>query len=128
MAQVSVTINKRQYRMACDDGQEDVVARLAHDLDQRIASLRASFGEIGDMRLTVMAAMMLAEELSETSLSLRRARQELAELQQARAAAEASAETAQGDLVAAFNSAAERVERAARLLGQGSEEEHTALG
>ena len=58
MAHVSVTISGRQYRMACDDGQEHHLARLSHELDQRIAHLRTTFGEIGDMRLTVMAALM----------------------------------------------------------------------
>src|SRR5258708_14530783 len=65
MAHVSVSINGRQYRMACDDGQEHHLAPLAHDLVQRIANLRGTFGEIGDMRLTIMAALILIDELSE---------------------------------------------------------------
>jgi cell division protein ZapA len=44
MAEVSVTINGRVYRMACDPGQEDHLARLGRELDQRIAQLRESFG------------------------------------------------------------------------------------
>src|ERR1019366_4519458 len=63
MAHVSVTINGRQYRMACDDGQEHHLAGLANDLDQRIAHLRTTFGEIGDTRLTVMAARTLGDQL-----------------------------------------------------------------
>ncbi len=66
MSQVTVTINGRQYRMACEDGQESHLMRLAQDLDQRIEKLRGSFGEIGDTRLTVMAALTVADELSET--------------------------------------------------------------
>src|SRR6202035_1283155 len=118
MAHVSVTISGRQYRMACDDGQEHHLARLSHELDQRIAHLRKTFGEIGDMRLTVMAALILADELSEARQRMRRVEEELTSLQHARAAAaDLSAET-QDALAAAFNSAAERVERAARLLAQ----------
>ena len=64
MPHVSVTINGRQYRMACDEGQEHHLARLAHELDQRIARLRTTFGEIGDMRLTVMAALLISDELA----------------------------------------------------------------
>src|ERR1700730_4144047 len=85
MAHVSVTINSRQYRMACDDGQEQHLARLAQDLDRRIAELRTSFGEIGDMRITVMAALVLAEELSEARQRLVRLEAELTVLQKARA-------------------------------------------
>ena len=42
MAQVSVTINGRQFRMACEDGQEDHLVKLARELDTRISGLRAN--------------------------------------------------------------------------------------
>lgn len=58
MSQVSVTINGRQFRMACEDGQEAHLMSLARDLDSRIEGLRAKFGEIGDTRLTVMASTL----------------------------------------------------------------------
>jgi len=60
MAQVSVSINGRQFRMACEDGQEDHLTNLARELDGRIERLRTKFGEIGDTRLTVMAALAQA--------------------------------------------------------------------
>ena len=72
VSQVNVTINGRQFRMACEDGQEDHLQRLAKDLDDRIVALRGQFGEIGDARLTVMAALMVADELSETARRLPR--------------------------------------------------------
>jgi cell division protein ZapA len=128
MAHVSVTINSRQYRMACDDGQEQHLARLAQDLDRRIADLRTSFGEIGDMRITVMAALVLAEELSEARQRLVRFEAELAALQKARATTADLAEATQADLAAAFNSAAERIEKAARLIGQTGGAPQVALG
>ena len=60
---VNVTINGRQYRMACEPGQEPQLLGLADSLESRIQSLRGRFGEIGDARLTVMAALMMADEL-----------------------------------------------------------------
>ena len=66
MAQVTVNIAGRSYRMACDDGQEDHLRELGRLLDEKIEELRGSFGEIGDMRLSVMAAITMADELSET--------------------------------------------------------------
>ncbi|MGB8186777.1 MAG: cell division protein ZapA, partial [Pseudolabrys sp.] len=65
MAQIVATIAGRQFRLACEDGQEDHLQSLAKDIDQRIISLRRKFGEIGDTRLTVMAALMLADEMNE---------------------------------------------------------------
>ena len=128
MAHVSVTINSRQYRMACDDGQESHLAGLANDLDARIARLRETFGEIGDMRLTVMAALILADELSEAHRRTHRLEQELGTLQKARAAAEDRSESVEAALAAAFNSAAERIEKAARLIGQAGDGNQVAIG
>ncbi|MGQ4273481.1 cell division protein ZapA [Terrihabitans sp. B22-R8] len=65
MAEVHVTIAGRKYRMACDDGQEEHLHALSAEVDAKIEQMRASFGEIGDMRLTVMASVVLADELSE---------------------------------------------------------------
>lgn len=128
MGQVSVSINGRQYRMACEDGQEDHLSWLARDLDQRIARLRNDFGEIGDMRLTVMAALIVADELSEQGQRLRRVEDELAVLQDARMLAADRARTTEATVAAAFNSAAERIEKIARVLDHGGGEPGVARG
>jgi cell division protein ZapA len=118
MSQVTVTINGRQFRMACEDGQEDHLLQLAADLDRRIAKLRNSFGEIGDTRLTVMAALTLSDELAETGDRLRRLEQELAALQDARIASVEHATATQAAVAAALNAAAERIEAVAGRLNQ----------
>ncbi len=118
MAHVSVTINGRQYRMACDDGQENHLARLAYDLDQRIARLRADFGEIGDMRLTVMAALIVADELAEMGQRMRRLEEELMALQEARKSSAERAQATQAAVVAAFDAASARIEKVVRTLNQ----------
>ena len=116
MGQVNVSINGRQYRMACDDGQEEHLTRLAEDLDRRIARLRDDFGQIGDMRLTIMAALTIADELSEQVLKLRRTEEECGSLRNARTNAVAHARATESAIVNAFNSAAERIEGLARTL------------
>jgi len=83
VSQVNVTINGRQFRMACEDGQESHLQQLAKDLDERIAALRGQFGEIGDARLTVMAALMVADELAESAKKAQRLEKELATLHDA---------------------------------------------
>ena len=116
MPHVSVTINGRQYRMACDEGQEHHLARLAHELDRRIAKLRTTFGEIGDMRLTVMAALLISDELAETSQRMRRFEENLAEMQEARTLAADHAQQTNDAIIAALNAAAERIERVTAAL------------
>lgn len=71
MAQVTVKINGRNYRMACDDGQEEHLLGLASRFDGYIAQLRSAFGEIGDQRLTVMAGVMVTDELVEMSRKIK---------------------------------------------------------
>ena len=116
MAQVNATIAGRQFRLACEDGQEEHLQALAHDLDQRIIDLRAKFGEIGDIRLTVMAALMVADELSETAHKIRRLEEEATALQDARVVAADRAKAASDAVVHAFNSAAERIEGITKKL------------
>jgi len=118
MAQVNVNINGRQYRMACEDGQEGHLMRLARDLDDRINKLRENFGEIGDTRLTVMAALTLADEVIETGKRMRRLEEELTALQDGRVAAAERSKITQAALVTAFNAAAERLEGLTRKLSQ----------
>ncbi len=128
MAQVNVTINGRQFRMACEDGQETHLMGLAKELEERIQGLRGQFGEIGDSRLTVMAALMIADEFSEATKKLRRLEEELAALQDARVTAADRAQATQTAIAAAFTSAAERIEGIAKKLNQSVGEPGVALG
>ena len=65
MTQVSVTIAGRSYRMACAEGEEQHLESLALAYDEQIGEMRKNFGEIGDMRLHVMAALTFADQISE---------------------------------------------------------------
>ena len=67
MAQVTVTIAGRVYRMACADGEQPHLENLARAVDAKIEVLRGSFGEIGDQRIIVMTALTFADELSEAN-------------------------------------------------------------
>jgi cell division protein ZapA len=128
MPQVSVTINGRQFRMACEDGEEEHLMQLAADLDNRIARLRSRFGEIGDTRLTVMAALTLADELSETKEKLQRVEPELATLHDASAVSADRAQETQGAIAAALNAAAERIENLTKRLNQTVPESGVPMG
>jgi cell division protein ZapA len=119
MAEVSVTINGRVYRMACDPGQEDHLARLGRELDQRISQLRESFGEIGDTRLAVMAAIMVADELAELKRRLRTADQEIQSLKDGRERAAQRNEEGERALAGILEETAERIERLAQSLNSG---------
>ena len=118
MASVNVTIDGRQFRMACEDGQEEHLAALAADFDARITDMRSKFGEVGDQRLTIMAALTIADQLAETVNKLRQVEAELPALRAAQLLANDRAQATQAAVVAAFNAAAERLERVAKRLNQ----------
>jgi len=120
MAQVNVTINGHQYRMACLDGQEDHLLGLARGFSERIEGMRAQFGEVGDMRLTIMAAVTVADELAEAAAKIRRLEQQITAAEQARVVAAERAQFTQTAVAAAFASAAERIEDVARNLSGDS--------
>jgi cell division protein ZapA len=128
VSQVNVTINGRQFRMACEEGEEEHLLQLAADLDTRITRLRGRFGEIGDTRLTVMAALTLADELSETRERLQRAEPELATLRDASAVSADRAQETQGAIAAALNAAAERIESLTKRLNQTVPESGVPMG
>lgn len=75
MAQVEISINGRDYRIACEDGQEDHLTRLAGYIDGKISELVGQVGQIGDTRLMVMASLLVADELSDTRDELAAAKQ-----------------------------------------------------
>ena len=118
MASINANIAGRQFRLACEDGQEDHLQALARELDERIEGLRKKFGEIGDTRLTVMAGLMVSDELAEAARKLRRMEEELTAHQDARVVAADRAKASSEAVVGAFNSAAERLEGITKKLNQ----------
>jgi cell division protein ZapA len=118
MNHINVTINGRQYRMACEDGQEARLLQLAESFESRIESLRGKFGEIGDARLTVMAALTVCDELSDVSQRVRSLEEERDVLRDGRVAAADRAKATQIAVANALNAAAERIEKTTQVLNR----------
>jgi cell division protein ZapA len=120
MAQVVVTIAGRTYRMNCEDGQESHIEALAYDVDAKMASLKSNFGEIGEQRLVVMAALTIADELSEARARAASLEQQVARLSEESRTAAHLRDEREASLSEALNGAADRIERLARMLaGKG---------
>lgn len=118
MSHVNVTINGRQYRMACEEGQEPRLLRLAESLEARVTSLRGKFGEIGDQRLTVMAALTIADELADAGRQIRALEEEILALREVRVTASDRARATQVAVANALNSASERIEKMTQELSR----------
>ena len=118
MNHINVTINGRQYRMACEEGQEARLLNLAESFETRIQNLRGKFGEIGDARLTVMAALTACDELLDASYRIRSLEEELASLRDVRASAADRAKATQTAVANALNAASERIEKTTQVLNR----------
>ncbi len=66
MAKINITVNGRRYALGCDDGEEARLQVLGQKLDKRVKDLANQFGQIGDLRLMVMAGITMLDELEDT--------------------------------------------------------------
>ncbi len=116
MGQVQVTIDGKQYRMACDNGQEKHLEGLAAKLDGKMGEMKQAFGEIGDMRLTVMAAITIADELSEANERLAHMEKEIARLSSKAPDLDTEMSSREEAMSQKIITLAERVERIAKAM------------
>ena len=65
MAQVTITINSREYAVACEDGQEIRIMQLARILDEKARLLTQGGGQVNENMLLAMVGLLLADELTE---------------------------------------------------------------
>jgi len=115
---VNVTIGGRQYRLACEDGQEQRLTKLATNLEDLVGQLRGKFGEVGDQRLIVMAALTLADELYDAKQKVHRLESDVAEMIDARATYVERSKVTQEAVAAALNAASERIEKMTQVLNR----------
>ena len=101
MGQVNLTINSRPFAVTCDDGQEGRIRLLGQYVDAKVAEFAGNIGQVGEARLLLLAALVIADELADANEALRLERSETRE-----AAAAASS----------INGIAQRVEAIAARL------------
>lgn len=91
MGQVVVTVNGRAFPLNCTDGEEPRIRRLAQYVDGKVGEFVKTHGQIGEARLILLAALVIADELSDTN--------DIVQLERSRARG-AGAEPAAADTVA----------------------------
>ena len=121
MAQVTVTVNKRSYSIACDDGEEEHLRDLARYVDSQIGDLVGNVGQISESRLLLMGALLIADQLAEADERTAELKAQLDELMNARnaqvAAVDASPPTSpSADLARVIETATRRIEALAARL------------
>lgn len=119
MPQITVLIAGKTYRMACGEGEEERLEGLAATLDAKIVEMRDAFGEIGDMRLQVMAALTFADMLVDAQARITRLEAQAEELKTLLAGADERRQANEDKVSDAVAKAADRIERLARGLALG---------
>jgi len=116
MAHVVVSIAGRTYRMACGDGEEAQLERLARIVEEKILAMKDSFGEIGEQRIVVMAALALADETADARDKAAKAVGELDALRAERDAAREALAILESRACDAMENATRRLRRASEAL------------
>lgn len=106
MAQITIDVNGRPYTVGCEDGQEQHLLELGRMFDRQVRQVGQDMGQLGDTRLFLMGALLLADELWDAKSRLSGLQAELARLQSDRARLETRA-------VSALETAAKRIEKLA---------------
>lgn len=65
MAQVVITIQRREYAISCENGEELHIMKLGRLLDERAKSLTSALGQINENQLLAMVGLLIADELTE---------------------------------------------------------------
>nr|QQZ50203.1 cell division protein ZapA [Phenylobacterium glaciei] len=106
MAQMIIEVNGRPYTVGCEDGQEQHLIELARIFDRQVRQVSQDMGQLGDTRLFLMGALLLADELSDAKARLGAVQAELARMQSDQARIEVRA-------TLALDNAAKRIEKLA---------------
>src|ERR1700760_533569 len=109
MPLVNVMVSNRAYTIACDEGEEEHLKELATHVDEKAREVLAAVGQVGDARMLLMAALLIADEHHDAN----------AKLAHGATAADASSAEKQSlhlRAEAAENAAADALEAAAKKL------------
>ena len=116
MPLVNVMVNGRAYTIACDEGEEEHLKSLAAHVDEKVRELLGTVGQVGDQRLLLMAALLLADENHDLAARLESQTLEAGELVRAHSEAADRAEKSESEASGALESAAKKLEDIAARL------------
>ena len=122
MGKVSININGRKYALGCEDGEEERLMRLGQKLDDYVNNLANQVGQIGDLRLLVMAGITMLDELEEVNTSLdKEVDKRIGNLRKESASAVRAATRSETKATDSLIDAALRIEKLAQRLADNSE-------
>jgi cell division protein ZapA len=110
MAQVVVQVNDRPYTMQCSDGEERQLQELARLLDGEVTRIKQSVGQVGDIRVLLMAGLMVADQLAEARRRIEELQDQINGLRESRSTAVNYGRSIEEQVADRLNSAAKRID------------------
>jgi len=118
MPLVNIMVNGRAYTVACDDGEEEHLKELGAHVDVKVRELLGSVGQVGDQRLILMAALLLADEHHAMETQVAALTAELEALKGTSTELDNKLNKSEGFAADALEAAAMRIENIAARLAQ----------
>ena len=118
MAQVVVQVNDRPYTMQCADGEERHLQELAQLLDREVNRIKDTVGAVGDVRVLLMAGLMVADQLAEARRRIGDLEAQVEGLRELRTRAASHGRSVEDQVAKRLGEAASRLE----ALAKGMEE------
>jgi cell division protein ZapA len=118
MPEVTVEVDGKKYRMACEDGEEEHLYALAARFSKEVTALRGEFGEIGDNRLAVMAGIAVLDALSEAERRIADLKSDIAQLSTAGREVTIEAEDLERKFARRLSEAARKIEAIATAIDE----------
>ena len=119
MSRVTVTLNGRDFTIGCEEGQEAYLRELAGTLDRRVSEISGQVGQIGDLRLLLMASLILVDDLKEADGRIERLEEQIQRLRHENHGAASLHAESRTRLTNQLDRLADRMERFADALESG---------
>lgn len=118
MGEVSVEINGRKFRMACEDDQEAHLTELSLRFNGHVEKFKGSFGEIGDNRLTVMAGIAVLDDLVEAERQIEQLKADISQVQVDQAVVIQQSEALEQTFAKTLSETARKIEAVAVVIDE----------
>ena len=117
MPLVNVMVNQRAYTIACDEGEEPHLRELAKRVDTKVRELLESVGQVGDLKLLLMAALLITDDYVDVAARLDQRTRELEKFTSAQTEAKSNLGKSEAQMASLLEAATNRVgDIAARLV------------
>jgi cell division protein ZapA len=121
MGQVVVEVNGRPYTMNCSDGEEEHLMELAQLLDTEVTSIKRGVGQVGDIRLLLMAGLVVADRLSDALRRIEELQEQIEGMRDARNGMKKQGAEQEELMAERIEAAAKRLEALARERAEANE-------